>query len=164
MHDPKVQHSVPTALFDIEISSTDKSVKWSQGTVPPADLATFAVFDAHCARSYLSEGEVAYLPYGLDIVENLANKVLPELTIRLNKEIATLNTDTQPFQSLAGDTAVGKLIAALTPKTDTATVVKLATLSQAEQDRLGELDKALQETDPKAKAQDLRLSAQRRLA
>lgn len=104
---------------------------------------------------------MAYLPYGLDVVENLANTVLPELTRRLNEEISAINIDHQPFQHLVGKTEVGQQISALTGKSSSTKLKALGTLSDLEVKRIEELDKALAESDPSTKAKELRLSAGR---
>jgi len=160
--DAKAAASIPEATFDIEVGGHAKSLVWKRDTAPPDELSTIAVFDGKCARAYLdTEQDVAYLPYGLDIVENLGRRVLSELTLRLNTEIGAINTDTEPFVDLLGDTAVGKMIASLSAATDTQRVTTLATLTADETKRLADLDKTLTESDPKAKARALRLSAQR---
>ena len=159
--DAKAVASIPEATFDIEIGGHANSLSWKRGVEPPDDLSTIAVFDTKCARAYLDEGDVAYLPYGLDIVENLGQRVLPELTQRLMAEINAVNTDATPFADLLGDTTVGKLIASLGPDTDPLKVTALATLATVDTNRLAELDRTLTENDPKAKAKTLRLSAQR---
>ena len=102
--DIKAIKSIPESTFDIEINGTVTSLNWKRGVEPPNDLSTIAVFDAKCARAYLDEGDVAYLPYGLDIVESLGQHVLPELTRRLKTEISAINTDTASFADLIGDT------------------------------------------------------------
>ena len=159
--DVKAIKSIPEATFDIEIDGKATSLAWKRGVEPPDDLSTIAVFDAKCARAYLYEGDVAYLPYGLDIVESLGQRVLPELTRRLRAEIGMINTDTTPFADLIGDTAVGKLIKSLGPNTDPVKVNTLAALTVTDTKRLAELEKTLTENDPKAKAKNLQLSAQR---
>jgi len=161
-NDPNAKSRVPEATFDIEISGMSKSVRWTANTVSPDELSTIAVFDCHCARAYITaEQNVAYLPYGLDVVENLANKVLPELSRRLDIEIAGINVDRQPFAHLLGETEVGRLLVALNEKSDPAKIKNLGTLSALESNRLEELDSALAEADPRAKAIELRLSAGR---
>jgi energy-coupling factor transporter ATP-binding protein EcfA2 len=160
--DPNAHTYVPEAFFDIEVDGVLKQVKWEANTVPPDELSTIAVFDSRCARVYLtSEQDVVYLPYGLDIVENLANHVLPELTQRLEKEIESINIDRKPFNHLLGETEVGQIICGLSDKTDTLKIKHLATLNEMELKRITELDFALSETDPKVKARELRLSVSR---
>jgi energy-coupling factor transporter ATP-binding protein EcfA2 len=159
--DPLFNGKVPEATFDITVGSTEKSLTWKRDAASPDELSTIAVFDGRCAREYLDEQDVAYLPYGLDIVENLGQKVLPELLRLLNSEIDSINVDASAFADLLGDTAVGKLIATLCPATNVEEVRTLATINPAETQRLSELEGALAENDPKAKARAVRLSAQR---
>lgn len=152
----------PEAIFEIQVNGTSATIQWTLSSKPPDELATFAVFDSHCARSYLTaEKEVAYLPYGLDVVENLADKVLPELNRRLNEELAAINVDRQPFQHLLGTTQVGQLVSNLSEKTDVAEVARLGTLTAQDTQHCEELDKALAEADPILKAKELRLSTER---
>jgi hypothetical protein len=134
--DPKASGSIPEALFDITVGGAAKSLHWKRDSPPPEELATIAVFDGRCARAYLDEQDVAYLPYGLDIVENLGQRVMPELTQRLNGELSAVDTSIIPFIDLQGDTSVGKLIASLSESTKTETITALATLTSEEMDRL----------------------------
>ena len=161
-NDPDASKRIPEAIFDIEVNGSPKSLTWTSGAVSPDALSTIAVFDCHCARAYLTtEQEVAYLPYGLDVVEDLAHKVLPELTRRLDAEIAGIDVATEPFAHLRGETEVGKLIAVLSDKTNPAKLKTLSDLSDQEAQQLAQLDDALAEADPRAKAKQLRLSAER---
>jgi len=160
--DPNSANNVPEATFDIKIGEKIDPLNWKRDTTPPNKLSTIAVFDSRCARVYLDdENDAAYLPYGLDMIENLAQAVLPKLTDKLNAEIASINTDTAPFADLQGKTAVGMMIASLSEDTDPQKVTSLATLTSAELSRFTLLGKTLAESDPKAKAKALRLSAQR---
>ncbi len=165
--DAKVAANIPEATFDIAIKKNEElipldPIAWKLGEIPPDELSTISVFDGRCARAYLdTEQDAAYLPYGLDIVESLGQRVLPELTKRLNAEVETINTDTTSFADLAGDTAVGKTIASLSAISDPQKIMDLATLTNAEITRLTELDKTLAESDPRAKSKALQLSAQR---
>ena len=161
-NDPAAHGCIPEAFFDIKVNGTAKTVQWSSTGDPPEELATVAVFDCHCARVYLTnEQEIAYLPYGLDILEALANTVLPELERRLNQEIAGINIDSRPFDLLQGDTEVGRLIANLSHNTAPEVLRDLAKLSDEDLKRSEELDRTLGEADPAAQAKQLRLSAER---
>jgi len=160
--DAKVAANVPEATFDIKVGEKVTSLAWKRDETPPEELSSISVFDSRCARAYLdSEQDVAYLPYGLDIVESLGQRVMPELTKRLNAEIETVNTDIAPFADLAGETAVGKVIASIDANTDQQKITDLATLTNNEASRLTELDKTLAESDPRAKSKALQLSSQR---
>lgn len=160
--DPKAAREIPEAVFDVDSEGQVTSLSWSRDSSPPEELSTIAVFDSRCARAYLdTEQDVAYVPYGLDIVESLAQQVMPTLSRRLDNEIATVDTATTGLADLVGDTAVGQLVEGLSSTTDPEQVKVLATLSTEEQNRLVSLRKVLAEADPKAKARSLRLTAQR---
>ena len=154
--------ATPKATFDIEVSSDEMSVSWNRDEVAPVKLSTIAVFDSKCARAYLdNEQEAAYLPYGLDIVESLSQKVLPELSRRLSDEESRVNTNKEQFVDLGNETTVGQLIKNLSYQSDVEQFKKLAKLDVDEIKRLKELNKTLQESDPKEKARSIKLSSQR---
>jgi len=160
--DAKAAGNVPEATFEVEVGGNVTALTWKRGETPPDELSTISVFDGRCARAYLdTEQEAAYIPYGLDVIENLGQRVLPELTKRLNAEIEAINTDAAAFADLVGNTSVGKTIASLSAKSEPKRITDLATLTNAEKNRLMELDKTLGESDPKAKSIALRLSARR---
>lgn len=72
VHDPKAAGKVPTAKFVLKVAGGSEEVIWSGDSTSPARLSKISVFDSRCARSYVTaEKDVAYLPYGLDIVQNL---------------------------------------------------------------------------------------------
>jgi ABC-type lipoprotein export system ATPase subunit len=160
--DPNSATKIPEAVFDVDIAGNSSSLVWKRTMPPPDELSSLAVFDARCARAYLdTEQEAAYLPYGLDIVENLAQRVLPELAHRLNAEIAAIDTDVNPFADLQGETVVGRIVASLSAASDTQKLSDLARLTGEETIRLNHLEQTLAEPDPKSKAIALRLSSQR---
>ncbi len=97
-NDPTAAKKVPTAKFDIKIMGTPHEVEWSRDMMSPDRLSSISVFDSKCARSYITaEQDVAYLPYGLDIIESLANQVLPKLSEMLESEIGGIDVSTLPF-------------------------------------------------------------------
>ena len=150
-------HKTPTARFKIENNGNTHKIDWEQDCVPDELLSSISVFDSRCARSYLTaEQDVAYLPYGLDIVENMARDVIPELERRLSAEISAIDTNTYVFNHLTGKTKVGALISKLSARTNPKTVDALATLSDEEETRIDALGKALAESDPITKAGDFK--------
>jgi len=154
--------AIPKAKFKIEVGGKNAEVAWSRDATPPDQLSTIAVFDSKCARSYLTtEHDVAYLPYGLDIVENLANQVLPRLSKMLDTEINGIDVDPQPFEHLLGETEVGRAIEQISAKSDPVAFKALANLSDEHEKRTAELEQALKEADPMAKMKELALSSAR---
>lgn len=161
-NDPSASSKIPTAKFDVKIAGTPEEIAWSRDSTPPNRLSTISVFDSKCARSYITaEQDVAYLPYGLDIVENLANVVLPKLSEMLEAEIVGINVDTLPYQHLIGKTKVGEVIENLSVKSNAEAITTLGTLTEDDTKRIADLEKALKEANPLAKAEELRRSALR---
>ena len=149
------------ATIEVSIDSLFQEMAWEDGKVSPETLSALAVFDSRCARSYLdSEGDYAYVPYGLDILERLAD-VCKKLKGELDAEYTQAAVDDTAYQSLSGETAVGKLIARLSSKTRPEDVVALANLTENEHSRHVELEKSLKEKNPKEKATQLRRNAKR---
>ncbi|HEU5123666.1 MAG TPA: AAA family ATPase [Verrucomicrobiae bacterium] len=161
-NDPAASSKIPTAKFDIKVAGASEEIVWSRDSTPLNRLSTISVFDSRCARSYVTaEQDVAYLPYGLDIVENLANQVLPKLSEMLEAEIAGINIDTLPFQHLIGKTKVGEAIENLSVNTDGEAIRSLGTLTDDDIRRIADLEKALKEANPLAKAEEFRRAAVR---
>jgi ABC-type dipeptide/oligopeptide/nickel transport system ATPase subunit len=153
---------VPACSFEVEIAGNQSVVGWSGGKISPSELATIAVFDSHCARAFLDQDqEIAYLPFGLDVVETLAQVVIPKVSERLSAELLSVSTSKDAFAHLLGPTKVGSLIAALSSATLSAEVEKLAGLNDEELVAADSVEKTLGESDPSAKAKSLRLAAQR---
>lgn len=161
-NDPNASGSIPSAKFEIEENGHTQEVTWSQNTNSPDQLALISVFDTKCARSYTTEEKsVAYLPYGLDLLERLANQVLPKLSKLLDNNLAQLNTSTLPFVHLHGDTEVGKAIENLSAKSDIEYIRNLSVLTGEQLLRISMLQEALSEKDPLIRAEELQRSAQR---
>ena len=149
------------AMFEVEINGKLECIAWEDGKPGAELLSSFAVFDSRCARSYLDhEGDFAYVPYGLDIPEGLAD-ACNRLKGMIENEQELSTVDKTAFADLEGNTDVGKLIAGLSHKTKPEQVSALATLSEDEASKRNELDKNLRERNPKEKATQLRLRASR---
>ena len=149
------------ATFEVDTNNSLEEVDWEDGETAPEILSALAVFDSRCARSYLdSEGDYAYVPYGLDILEGLAN-MCKKLKGKIEEECAQCTVDDAAYQGLERETTVGQLIAGLSAKTEPEQVVALATISDIENARYAELKTSLKEENPKEKATQLRLRSRR---
>lgn len=148
------------AAFEILVDGVPMDVDWAADKPSPEQLSELAIFDAMCARAYVdNQGDFAYAPYGLDILEGLV-KLCNTLKAMAMKERATLAPNVEPFAALAKTpTKAGGLLASLSSKTKPEEIESLATLSDEEQARLDALNKTLAEADPRQKAQDLRTRA-----
>jgi hypothetical protein len=150
------------AVFEIIVDGEPIEVEWTFGKEAPEQLSSIAIFDSHCARAYVdNHGDFAYVPSGLDILEGLVN-ACTKLRIMATKEQDDNKPNVELFAALSKtQTQVGKLLASLSAKTKPEDVEALATLTEAEQERFATLNKTLAETDPKQKAQVLKLRATR---
>jgi len=158
---PSGKTGVPEAVFEIVVNGVAKDVPWVDGKSPPDELSSIAIFDRRCERAYLDEeDDFSYVPYGLDILEELA-KAFRRLKESIDAEHRNTTPDLTPFEDLKGETAVGRLIGALSAKSNPADVVTLATVSEAEIARRDEIDRSLKESNPKARAAQLTLCAKR---
>jgi energy-coupling factor transporter ATP-binding protein EcfA2 len=152
------------AEADFEIAIDDgapKDIHWTIGKAAPVELSSLAIFDSRCARAYLdNEDDFSYVPYGLDVFEGLA-KTCKQLKGMLDTEHAQFTSDLTAFANLHGDTAVGKLIAGLTAKTQRSQVEALATVKPEELAHHAQLENSLKENSPKDKATQLRAFSKR---
>lgn len=153
---------VASAQFEIMVDGAPAvEVQWTAGVNSPEQLSELAIFDASCARAYLNnEGDFAYAPYGLDILEGLASLCRDTLRPRILAEVAAARPNIDALKALAQtNTKAGAIAKTLSSNTKPEAVESLATMTDAETERLAALDRALVEADPKRKAGDLRLRA-----
>ncbi|WP_346400357.1 hypothetical protein [Pseudomonas syringae] len=150
------------AVFEAFVNGESLDLTWTYGHPAPEELSEIAIFDTHCARAYIdNQGDFAYAPYGLDILGNLV-AVSNEIKARAVQEKTANAPNVTMFSALAGtNTAVGKLVGGLLGAVTADNVTALASMSDAEVERLGTLNKTLAETNPKQSAQVLRLRGTR---
>ncbi|MBT9540579.1 AAA family ATPase [Thiobacillus sp.] len=161
--DPK-QVGTPSATFEAMIDGVAMDLAWTYGLPSPEPLSEIAIFDTHCARAYIdNQGDFAYRPYGLDILEGLV-AVCNKLKTRATEEKTANAPSNAIYTALANEqTRVGKALLGIPKTTKPEEIEALATLSDAENERLDLLTKTLAEPDPKQKAQALRQKANRLL-
>lgn len=152
----------PQAAFEIVVDGQPLEVEWISGKEVPEQLSSIAIFDSHCARAYVdNQGDFAYVPYGLDILEGLVN-VFTKLKAMATKEQTDNKPNIELFATMSKtQTQVGKLLATLSSKTKPEDIESLAKWTEDDQERIEGISKALAETDPKQKAQILKLRATR---
>jgi hypothetical protein len=150
------------ATFEAEIDGTPIDLPWKDGNEPPHPLSDIAIFDTHCARAYIdNQGDFAYSPYGLDILEGLVG-ACNKLKVRATAEKAASAPSNAAYVVLAGEqTEVAKKLLGIPARTKAEDIETLATISEAELERLALLNKTLAEADPKQKALALRQKASR---
>jgi energy-coupling factor transporter ATP-binding protein EcfA2 len=152
------------AIIDVNDSSKSIPLAWREGEESPDTLAGVNVFDAKSAGVYVDgSNDVAYVPTGLDVFDKLS-KLMERLKTDLQSESDSINIDLSQLSDLYGNTAVGKLIQALSHETLIAAIDKCADLSDEEQQRLLDIEKKIAElkvNDPKLKAESIRIKKRR---
>lgn len=132
----------PSATIEYAISGQNRTCAWQLGHVADTALSGISVFDSNTANVHVDDtNDVAYTPAPLKLLGALA-QLCKSVKDKLAVEIAQLKAQTPEAirtPACGRDTAVGKLMARLTANTAPATVEALATLTQAEQDRLAQL-------------------------
>lgn len=126
----------------------EKEYLWSSDSEPPIELSNVSFFDSKCAHQYVeSKNNVAYRPYGLDILDRLV-QVVDLVKIEINKDIQQLNATLIQPDSFHVDTEVGKLIVLM--KSDSSVtwekVETLATLSQDEETEFATLNEVVKKS------------------
>jgi energy-coupling factor transporter ATP-binding protein EcfA2 len=132
----------PSATIEYAISGQNRSCTWQLGQAADTALSGISVFDSRTANVHVDDtNDVAYTPFPLKLLGALA-QLCKSVKDKLAAEIAQIKMQTSEairMPACSRDTAVGKLMARLTANTAPATVEALATLTQAEQDRLAQL-------------------------
>lgn len=147
----------PSAKFEVAIDGAKADLTWTFGTPAPEPLSEISIFDTHCARAYIdNHGDFAYRPYGLDILESLV-ALCGKLRGMAAQEKAANAPSNAAYIALAKDqTATGRVLLAIPGATKANDIEALATLTEADCERLDLLNKTLAEADPKQKARALR--------
>jgi hypothetical protein len=137
---------------------------WGPDVVANSDLGAVSVFDAYCAPIYLRDKtDVAFRPFSLDVFDKLSG-VCSDVRTRLESELAKLSAIVPMLPALTEGTRAHSLVARITSLTNVDELRILATLTPEEQGELRELrnrQRDLQAADPKQRAKELELKAER---
>ncbi|WP_347888439.1 AAA family ATPase [Nitrosomonas europaea] len=132
----------PSATIEYAVSGQNRTCVWQLGRAADTALSGISVFDSRTANVHVDDtNDVAYTPFPLKMLGALA-QLCKSVKDKLAAEIAQIKTQTPEAirtPACSRDTAVGKLMVRITADTAPATVEALATLTQAEQDRLTQL-------------------------
>jgi len=132
----------PGATIEYAISGQNRTCAWQLGQPADAALSAVSVFDSRTANIHVDEtNDVAYTPVPLKFLGALA-QLCKSVKDKLAAEVTQIKAQTpQSVKSptCSSTTAVGRLMSRLAANTDPAAVERLATLTQAERDRLAQL-------------------------
>ena len=106
---------IPEATFILIVDGKEQTVVWNaNGESNCKELSAISVFDEKSARATLTkEQELAYLPYGMDILQNIAEKVVSDIKRRAVAEREAINLSEAEFAKLKGTGPVGQLFSDL---------------------------------------------------
>lgn len=148
---------VARAVFEAVIDGTLTELPWQYGSVAPEPLSEIAIFDSACARAYVdNQGDFAYTPSGLDILEGLAAVCGRLKALATEEKVTNTPSDAVYVALMREQTKVATVLSGIPATTKPEHIETLASLSQMEKDRLALLTKTLAEADPKQKAQALK--------
>jgi hypothetical protein len=140
-----------------------KPEQWIDGQRPVEALGSISFFDTECAAVHVRQKhDIAFTPIGLDLLPKLGT-ACKDVQKRLDNERKKLEAIRPPLlqsPQATGSTAVGRFLMSLTDKTDVAALDTLATLNEAERQRLKDLP-GLLANEPTKQAQELRNRSRR---
>ena len=157
-------HNDTEPEFSITYTIDDSEHKiWDYGNEQES-IANVSVFDRHCEAIYTTrKTEVAFRPFGLDLLDKLA-KACNLIHTKLGSEQQNLQAMTLPLPTVHPNTVVASLLDNLSPSTNFETIRSLASLSEDDTARIDLLQLQLADaaaTDPQKIQQSLRLRSQR---
>lgn len=146
-YEPKV---IAEAVFTVSDQSGEKKIHWiDNGKTQDVALSSIAIFDSRIARIAVSEGqECRFIPYGLDIVQNLGNVVIPKIKSLINEQQAAIDIAVTQFEEFKGDDAVGALFADLA-SSDIEGIKQIAVFTESDMARGKRLREIIDKTDTK---------------
>jgi energy-coupling factor transporter ATP-binding protein EcfA2 len=149
--------STPTACIDFAVGSQNHKAEWLLGTASDPRLSAVSVFDSVTANVHVdSSNNLAYTPTALAMLGKLAD-ASRALAGNYAAEIASIQARTPAIlkdPKCQKFTKVGKLVHALSHKSDLGKLAMLAELSAEENFRLESLNRDLAE-DPQVLSQQL---------
>lgn len=157
---------VPQAEFEFQQGEQPPEIfQWQEGRSSHEALSRLAVFDSLCARAYNdAESEVAFVPYGLDVMTGLAN-ACGTIRGRIQQELNSTRADVTEINDLMDKTEVGRHLSSFTQDYENPAYIQrilvLAQLNEAELAELTWIATQLKEVDPAAKAGVLRRTKSR---
>src|SRR5207247_399282 len=129
----------PSATIDFAVGNEERTHLWIDGQPGPAELASVTIFDSETAAVYVeNENDVAYRPFGLDLLSKLAS-ACGAVRAALSSELSSLRQNERAHPELLGETAVGDLLRALEAEGSESELERLATVTEKDQPRLGQL-------------------------
>lgn len=121
-----------TAEFVLDVDGTEQPVSVDLAATPDRLLSAISIFDASCARVYLTKPNViAYVPQPLVLLKSLADEQ-DALAEELRERASTAHLALPQLLELDPETQAGAALAAIGATTDIDAITQLATLTEDE--------------------------------
>lgn len=154
----------PRADIMFKIDSAEASHSWKEGEASVPELAAVSVFDTTAAQVYVAQQtDVAYRPFGLDVLDTLAN-VCSDVRGRLEKEQVALVRQPPSWPVLPSGTEAARFLGSLTALTKDDQIERITSISNEESAELIRLEQVLADarsSDPIKRAAEIRLTVGR---
>jgi len=135
--------------------STPADFSWEEGTPSPDDLASVSIFDSPSAAVYVSRThDVAYVPFGLDLLTKLA-ELCDRVAIKLQEQIAADSSQLDPVPQHLAETPSGLWLTCITENTSDQETDHHATFSAEDAEEREHLREVLSEQNPEQRAAEL---------
>lgn len=150
------------AVFTVSEQSVEKKIHWiDNGGTQNGALSSIAIFDSHIARIAVSEGQAChFIPYGLDIVQNLGNVVIPKIKSLVNEQQSAIDISVTQFEEFKGDDEIGTLFADL-ESSDIERIKQIAVFTESDIVRVKSLREIIDKTDTKAAIENIKIFVSR---
>jgi energy-coupling factor transporter ATP-binding protein EcfA2 len=157
---PEYAKMIPSARIGFQVDGRVDSVKWVVRQPSHNLLRSISVFDSECASHYLRSAEAARLqPAALTNLQQLATGFARHLSVRCDKDLHELRTDTALFDDIPTETEAGDSFRPLTSKTDLTRARVLALISDDDEAEIEILPKQIADANLAVKAELLEGSA-----
>ena len=148
-----VGHARATVAY--VVGSTQAEFMWEQGIVADDDLSAVSVFDSSSAAVYVkSENDVAYVPFGLDLLPKLV-EICKEIKQQLSLEKSSHRSELEAIPTELHNTSSCQGLRAISKDTSANEINDLTKFTEADAGRKEGLDRVLAEQQPEQRAAEV---------
>jgi len=154
----------PRAEVTVRLGEDTTTYTWQDERPCAPELGAVSVFDSAAAQVYVTDKtEVAFRPFGLDVLDKLAD-ASGRVRAILERERDTLARQTPSWPTLAGGTEAARLLGSLTALTKRELIDRVAGLTEIEAKEMARLEQTLataRADDPIKRATEIRARSAR---
>jgi len=149
------------ASVEFVVAAAPVKLSWQEGSASPDDLSVVSVFDSPSAAVYWNkENDVAYLPFGLDLLHKLAEGC-DGIAAKLEREQAADASKLDPPPQDLTETPSGQWLSSISQNTQASEIDDHASLSVEDAKERKRLRQVLAEQRPEQRADELEAKGDR---